>query len=416
RYSVPSDPSTAPATEIVVDVLNSPLIAKVNQEPDARGFSWTPEFRRLAMNAQLRIPTPDARLVIDVDSDWGDDGQNVLVAETDRYVEDRAQRSLASLVGPITESAANDPMDTFGPLSDPDGSLGENVGCDRVANSGDYGEGNGVLDTEDRGCDGVTNGGPGELNGILDTEDLPPFNGVLDGGEDVGCDHLVGLCPAGTAGETSAPPAGDIGCNGIDATCEGVNAGPGEPIGSGNIAEFEPNDCSGGILSCDDGGAVGGQVVTLPVRVTGTTSVGDVGGYTIGGDVMEDNFTFSTGVGITFTADISFSGAPATDIDFYLVSLPPLALAVVDAGATSANPEVMGPTVIPAGTYVIAVSAWDPNEDAGVTYTLRATFAAADCGCDGVCGNASFGEGNLAIDTPPDANGSEGNGLQDRPP
>ncbi|MBI4161454.1 MAG: S8 family serine peptidase, partial [Acidobacteria bacterium] len=68
RYSIPTDPSTAPATEIVVDVLNSPLIPKVNQEPDARGLPWMSEFRRLAFNTNIRIPTATARLDIDIDS------------------------------------------------------------------------------------------------------------------------------------------------------------------------------------------------------------------------------------------------------------------------------------------------------------------------------------------------------------
>ncbi|MCZ6669551.1 MAG: S8 family serine peptidase, partial [Acidobacteria bacterium] len=202
NYSVPIDPGTVPGTEILVDVLQSPVIVKVNQGSDVRGFPFLAEFRRLAFNLNAQIADDSSRLIIDIDSDIDEHNQNVLVAENDGYSEDRAPHDLFQVYGPLDPTDNTDPQDTFGPFQDPDGSAGEDTGCDNMANTGDFGEQDGILQTEDLGCDLVETGpqDPLEKNSILDSEDANG-DGILQAGEDIGCDRITANCAAGQPGE-----------------------------------------------------------------------------------------------------------------------------------------------------------------------------------------------------------------------
>ncbi|MFQ5421347.1 MAG: hypothetical protein ACE5EY_13400, partial [Anaerolineae bacterium] len=82
NYSVPVDPSTAAATELIDDVLVSAIIPKVNQGIDVRGFEWSAEFRRLGFNSVVQIADTAGTLLVDIDSDITDDTQNALLGET----------------------------------------------------------------------------------------------------------------------------------------------------------------------------------------------------------------------------------------------------------------------------------------------------------------------------------------------
>src|SRR5439155_14293344 len=80
NYAMPSDLQTPDLTEIVFDVLESPIIAKVNQVNDARGFPYTVEFQRIGFN--LNIQTADyAGGDIALDNDIDSDARNCLLCQ-----------------------------------------------------------------------------------------------------------------------------------------------------------------------------------------------------------------------------------------------------------------------------------------------------------------------------------------------
>ncbi|MGH2650994.1 MAG: thrombospondin type 3 repeat-containing protein, partial [Actinomycetota bacterium] len=194
------------------------------------------------------------------------------------------------------------------------------------------------------------------------------------------------------------------------------------PTGSGVVAEQEPNDTILG--PAPDFGA---QRVDLPFTALGFVSVGDAGGYSVSGDVVEDNFVFTTATAVTLNASLSFDAVDGngvtSDLDFFLFDSGP---AVVDAAATSANPEMIGPVDLNPGTYFLAVSAWDPQANEGVSYSLQVSTVQGDGGCDGIAATCSAGQGNpctsdadctgAAVCQNFDADGSERNGRVDRPP
>jgi hypothetical protein len=86
----PIDAATPPQTEMVFDVVMSPIIAKVNQQNDARGFPYTVEFQRLGINLNMRFADGYSERYagggINIDNDVEDDDVNSILGQpTDQY-------------------------------------------------------------------------------------------------------------------------------------------------------------------------------------------------------------------------------------------------------------------------------------------------------------------------------------------
>src|SRR5439155_9073090 len=77
NYAVPNSAQTEAKVELVFDVLQSPLIAKVNQLPDTRGFNYGVEFRRLAMNVNDEVwDAGYTAMGVNIDNDLDNDTTN----------------------------------------------------------------------------------------------------------------------------------------------------------------------------------------------------------------------------------------------------------------------------------------------------------------------------------------------------
>jgi hypothetical protein len=81
NYGMPYHPSTPLASEFLFDMLESPIIAKVHQTLDARGFPYTVEFQRLAMNMNHQTLDSYAGGLINFDSDVDSDDRNSLLGQ-----------------------------------------------------------------------------------------------------------------------------------------------------------------------------------------------------------------------------------------------------------------------------------------------------------------------------------------------
>ena len=91
NYPEPFDSLSNPKIEILFDVLTSPLLAKMNQAADARGFPWTVEFQRFGMNANLQTADGYAGGGVNIDNDADNDGGNSLLSgHSDVYYARRA--------------------------------------------------------------------------------------------------------------------------------------------------------------------------------------------------------------------------------------------------------------------------------------------------------------------------------------
>jgi hypothetical protein len=123
EYPYPTDPSTPTFEELVFDILESPIIAKVNQKNDSRGFPYNVEFQRLGLN--LNIQTADyAGGDVDFDTDIDRDTGNCLLCNY-WYYRNGDIYTLAAFnqynygINPVSTLKQH----TFGPLTDPDGSV-----------------------------------------------------------------------------------------------------------------------------------------------------------------------------------------------------------------------------------------------------------------------------------------------------
>src|SRR5438093_11821610 len=86
-YPMPLDSGSPRRVEMIFDVLQSAIIAKVNQVPDARGFNYGAEFQRLGLNVNdevVRGCYSAARSYIDTDFDV-DSSDCFLSEDTDSY-------------------------------------------------------------------------------------------------------------------------------------------------------------------------------------------------------------------------------------------------------------------------------------------------------------------------------------------
>ncbi|MGH9870277.1 MAG: thrombospondin type 3 repeat-containing protein [Candidatus Polarisedimenticolia bacterium] len=116
-YSIPSDPLTAPMTEFVHDVLESPVLRRVNTAPDARGIPFDIRMEALGWNETQSFVDTSSFTQVEVDPDL-EDGGPVTLGDSYLY---RSPTPL-TMSGPKTGAA--DAQRTFGPLRDSDGSLG----------------------------------------------------------------------------------------------------------------------------------------------------------------------------------------------------------------------------------------------------------------------------------------------------
>ena len=86
NHAQPRDSQTTPKVEMIMDVLESPIVAKVNQNNDARGFAYTVEFQRLAFNENIQLLNAYAGGGVNIDNNVDSDNTNSLLAQQlDQY-------------------------------------------------------------------------------------------------------------------------------------------------------------------------------------------------------------------------------------------------------------------------------------------------------------------------------------------
>ncbi|HEV8201238.1 MAG TPA: hypothetical protein VGS03_14575, partial [Candidatus Polarisedimenticolia bacterium] len=79
--SMPGDPATPEKVELLEDILESPIVAKVNQNNDARGFAYTVEFQRFAYNENIQLNDAYQGGGVNIDNDVDNDSANSLLAQ-----------------------------------------------------------------------------------------------------------------------------------------------------------------------------------------------------------------------------------------------------------------------------------------------------------------------------------------------
>jgi hypothetical protein len=191
NHARPADAATQAKAEWMLDVLVSPIIAKVNQVADARGFPYTVEFQRLGMNANIETVDGYAGAGINIDNDADSDNvDSLLSGHSDQYdarmwggwAEGTFRLSDQPFTGPGINPlpVAVDPAPhTFGPFTNPNNSAN--------------------LDGDESGFTGFTSGA--NFGSPIPTAppDLLPFPapgvalaGVCDGGSQAGAACMSG--------------------------------------------------------------------------------------------------------------------------------------------------------------------------------------------------------------------------------
>jgi hypothetical protein len=204
NHAQPRDAATTPKVEMIMDVLESPIIAKVNQNNDARGFAYTVEFQRLGFNENIQTLDGYAGGGVNIDNNADSDNVNSLLSQQlDQYYTRRTggwPYGVFRDAGQYFPGAGIDPTTsaphqrTFGPFQNPNGLSG--------------------FDGDESGFTGFTaNNNPQSLSPIPTTEPdflaypLPnaPVAGICDGGgaqNDQPCDpaNQTGTNPCIAAG------------------------------------------------------------------------------------------------------------------------------------------------------------------------------------------------------------------------
>ena len=131
NYAYPTQANTPAFNEVIMDVLESPIVSKVHQLPDARGFDYTVEFQRLGFNMNIQTAAY-AGAGADLDSNIDEDLRNTLLPfylYTPRWADVYSVVNINSYENPIpdqdpkTGAIIGAPQRTFGPTIDPNGSL-----------------------------------------------------------------------------------------------------------------------------------------------------------------------------------------------------------------------------------------------------------------------------------------------------
>jgi len=91
NHAQPNDLATPSKVELIMDVLESPIVAKVNQNSDARGFAYVVEFQRFGFNEQIQTFDGYAGGGINIDNNVDSDNANSLIGQQmDAYYTRRA--------------------------------------------------------------------------------------------------------------------------------------------------------------------------------------------------------------------------------------------------------------------------------------------------------------------------------------
>jgi len=77
----PNDAASPDKVELIMDVLESPIIAKVNQANDARGFPYVVEFQRLGYNVNIQNFDGYAGGGVNIDNNIDSDNANTLLGQ-----------------------------------------------------------------------------------------------------------------------------------------------------------------------------------------------------------------------------------------------------------------------------------------------------------------------------------------------
>jgi hypothetical protein len=126
NYAYPTDTNTPANNEVILDVLTSPIVQKVNQLPDARGFDYTVEFQRMGFNMNIQTGQY-AGGGADLDNNIDEDLRNSLFPPylyVPRWADIYSVVNFNSYENPIPlQGGTGVPQRTFGPTVDPNGSL-----------------------------------------------------------------------------------------------------------------------------------------------------------------------------------------------------------------------------------------------------------------------------------------------------
>jgi thrombospondin type 3 repeat protein/subtilase family protein len=143
NYAMPQNSGTPPQAEFVFDVLQSPIIAKVHQNLDSRGFPYTVEFQRLAMNINQQTRDAYAGANINLDSDVDSDARNCLLCQPfyarfgGEYYGVARLNTYIYGVDPAGRGEVK--QRTFGPRIDPDNSTNNTTGSGKYVNGDELG-------------------------------------------------------------------------------------------------------------------------------------------------------------------------------------------------------------------------------------------------------------------------------------
>ena len=195
NHIMPVNGQTPTRAEFLFDVLHSPIIAKVHQTPDTRGFPYTVEFQRLALNLNHQTFDEYAGGSVNFDSNIDTDDRICLMCQVFYPRFGGVYYTIARLntyyygVDPLNRD--NVKQRTFGPLSDPNASIAT-----------------GVVSGDETGFSGfTTSANPSSTTPIpTAAPDLLPYPvpngplpGVCTGGSAPGspCSATSGPCPGG---------------------------------------------------------------------------------------------------------------------------------------------------------------------------------------------------------------------------
>ncbi|MFQ5877348.1 MAG: thrombospondin type 3 repeat-containing protein [Acidobacteriota bacterium] len=127
NHILPFNPATPVHVERILDVLHSPIIAKVHQLPDERGFPYEVEFQRLALNMNHQTQDEWAGGFLNFDSDIDEDERNCLLCQFfyPRFggIYYTVARFNTYYYGVDPRNLGETRQRTFGDLVDPDGSV-----------------------------------------------------------------------------------------------------------------------------------------------------------------------------------------------------------------------------------------------------------------------------------------------------
>ncbi|HZN03023.1 MAG TPA: thrombospondin type 3 repeat-containing protein, partial [Candidatus Polarisedimenticolia bacterium] len=384
NHPSPSDPSTPNTTEYLFDIAVSPLLAKVNQSADARGFPWTVEFQRVGLNLNIQLFDGYAGGGVNVDNDVESDGANSLLAQrSDPYYASNSGGWPVGLFrfaydyfpGDGIDPQSLQPQRTFGPFTNPDGSA--------------------TLNGDETGFTGyTTNTNPYSTSPI--PEAPPDFLPFPRPGQ-----ALAGVCTGGGAAGSPCAP----GVPGDPCVVQGGACAPQTDTVAGPVRNFDATllGYEGGFASLNNGlDAVENIVTALPGRAGNRWQIG------IGFWAVESASAF-TDYGVAFD-DVVFEWNEWHPEDESVLGVPPAcsrfggtgqpaggACATVTADRTALYEcdESIEVTVHDAKCLAIG---------SGATAALGgACVADADCGAGGIC-TAARPSVEVAVVTDSDAN------------